>query len=73
MPEPTDLRRYRRQTERRLLFGVLLFLVVIGSVLIGLIFDWEAALTALLCLLPGGGLILLLWLLLGGVERLTRS
>lgn len=69
---PTDPRRYRRQTEARLLWGVLLLLVVGGSGLIGLIFGWEAALSSWLCLLPGAAMILGLWLFLSAVERLIR-
>lgn len=72
-PRPTDQRRYRRQTENRLLLGVLLVLVLGGGGLIGLIFGWEAGLSSLLCLIPGAILIIVLWLLLSGVERLTRS
>jgi len=70
---PTDLRQYRRQTDRRLLVAVLVMLVVVGSVLIGLIYGWRSVLTALLCLLPGALIIVLLWLFLYGIERLTAD
>jgi fatty acid desaturase len=72
-PRPTDLRRYRRETDRRLLIAVLISLVVVGSVLIGLIYGWRSVFTALMCLLPGAFLVLLLWLFLNGIERLTAD
>jgi len=62
--QPTDVRRYRRRTERHLLVAVLVMLVVVGSALIGLIYGWRSTFTALLCLLPGALLIVVLWLLL---------
>ena len=72
-PQPTDQRRYRRQTENRLMLGVLLVLVVGGGGLIWLIFGQAAGMSSLLCLVPGAVTIAVLWLLLGGLERLTRS
>jgi O-antigen/teichoic acid export membrane protein len=71
--QPTDMRRYRRRTERQLLAAVLFMLVVVGSVLIGLIYGWRNVITAVLCLVPGALIIVLLWLLLRGVEYLTRD
>jgi len=72
-PQPTDQRRYRRQTENRLLAGVVMLLVVGGSGLIWIIFGKEAGLSSLLCLIPGAIVVVVLWLLLNGIERLTRS
>jgi fatty acid desaturase len=71
--QPTDVRRYRRQTDRRLLVAVLVMLVVVGSALIGLIYGWRSIFTALLCLLPGALIIVLLWLFLYGIERLMAD
>ncbi|MFP4344975.1 MAG: hypothetical protein ACLFU8_09800 [Anaerolineales bacterium] len=71
--KPTDLRKHRKQTERRALLAVILALVVVGSVLVGLFYDWGAALTALACLLPGAITIVVLWLLLVGIERLLKD
>jgi len=77
MPEdphkPTDMRAYRRQTERRLAIAVILALVLIGSVVIGLVYGWPAVFTGLLCLLPGAGVFLLLWIVLSVIERLSRD
>ncbi|MBC7250005.1 MAG: hypothetical protein H5T62_06940 [Anaerolineae bacterium] len=66
---PTDYRRLRKQTERRLLFAALFLLVVVGGGLIGLIFGPGEMLAALPCLLSGAGLILVLFLLLVIIER----
>jgi len=70
---PTDMRAYRRQTERRLAIAVVLTLVLIGSVVIGLVYGWPAVFTGLLCLLPGAGVFLLLWVVLSVVERVSRD
>jgi len=66
---PTDLRRQRKQTERRLLILVIVALVFVGGGLIALIYGPGALLTALPCLLGGSGAILLLYLLFALVER----
>ncbi len=71
--KPTNLREHRKQTERRSLLAVVLALVVVGSVLVGLVYDWGAALTALACLLPGAIILVVLWLLLVGIERLMKD
>ncbi len=55
------------------MLGVLLVLVVGGGGLIWLIFGQAAGMSSLLCLVPGAVTIAVLWLLLGGLERLTRS
>ncbi|MEJ5311206.1 MAG: hypothetical protein WHX52_15690 [Anaerolineae bacterium] len=70
---PTDMRAYRRQTERRLVIAVVLMLVLMGSVVIGLVYGWPAVFTGLLCLLPGAGVFLLLWIVLSVIERLSRD
>jgi fatty acid desaturase len=69
--KPTDMREYRKRSERVLLGLVVLFLVVVGAVAIGLIYGWGAALTGLLCLLPGAVVLVVLWLFLVGVDRFT--
>ncbi len=71
--KPTDLRSYRKRTERNLVIGAALLFVVVGSILVGLIYDWGAALTALLCLLPGAGALVALWLLMAGLEHFTKE
>jgi len=66
---PTDYRRYRRQTERRLAIAVVLFLLFVGSGLIALIFSPGAGIIGFGCLLFGVGIIGLLWILLTLLER----
>lgn len=66
---PTNLRRSRRERDRRLLILVILTLVLVGGGLIGVILGPEALLTALPCLLGGALLILVPWLLLTAVEK----
>lgn len=69
----TDMRAYRRQTERRLVIAIVLMLVLSGSVVIGLVYGWPAVFTGLLCLLPGAGIFLLLWIVLSIIERVSRD
>ncbi|MBN1262099.1 MAG: hypothetical protein JXB35_15580 [Anaerolineae bacterium] len=71
--KPTDLRGARKRAERTLLISVAVFLVVVGGVLIGLVYGWDKVLPALLCLVPGAGAILVLWLLLSSIDRITRD
>lgn len=72
MKPPTDLRRYRRRTETAFAIAVALMLLIGGSVTVGLVYGWPAAASALLCLLPGAGAFLLLWLVLWGLDYLSR-
>ncbi len=69
--KPTNRRQYRKRSERVLLGVVVFFLVIGGTVAIGLIYGWSAALTGLLCLLPGAVVLVLLWLFLVGIDRFT--
>jgi len=71
--KPTDMRAYRRQTERRLVIAIVFVLVLAGSVVIGLVYGWPAVFSGLLCLLPGAGVFLLLWIVLTVIERLSRD
>lgn len=64
-----DYRRYRRQTDRRLLALVIGTLLIGGGGLIYLIYGRWALVTGLACLLPGAGVIVLLWGLLSLIER----
>jgi len=63
------MRRWRTRSERRLIWLVFFGLVIVGGGLTGLIYGPEALLTALPCLLVGGGGLLLPYLLLVGIER----
>jgi protein-S-isoprenylcysteine O-methyltransferase Ste14 len=66
---PTDYRRYRRATERKLAIAVVLFLLLVGSGLIAIIFSPGAGAIGFGCLLFGAGMIGLLWILLTLIER----
>ncbi|MBK8987237.1 MAG: hypothetical protein IPM39_14345 [Chloroflexi bacterium] len=68
-PLATNMRRYRKESDKRLLALVIFMLVVVGGGLIGLIFGWEAMAAAVPCLLAGAFLILVPWGLLTLAER----
>ncbi len=63
------MRRYRRESDRKFLYLVIVTLVVAGGGLIALIYGAGALLTALPCLLTGAALILVPWLLLTAAEK----
>ncbi|MBN2258852.1 MAG: hypothetical protein JW704_13730 [Anaerolineaceae bacterium] len=62
-----DLRKYARQTDRRLLIGFFVLLIVVGIGLVYFIWGAGAAVTGLLCvggaLLPVLAVLGVLWLL----------
>ncbi len=66
---PTDYRRYRRETDRKLAIAAVLFLLVVGTGLIAIIYRPSAGFLAFICLLGGVGIIALLWILLTLIER----
>lgn len=70
---PTDYRRYRRETDRKLAIAVVLFLLVVGTGLITIIYRPSAGALAFICLLGGVGIIALLWILLSLIERWVRD
>lgn len=65
----TNLRQHRKQDDKKLLYLVIFVLVVGGGGLIGLIFGWQALLTALPFLCGGALLILVPWWLLTLLEK----
>jgi hypothetical protein len=67
-----DLRRYGRDTNRRLLLGFFVIVFVIGDGLIYLFMGRNAAIMGLVCVL--GALIpaFLVWLLLWVLEQIVR-
>ena len=66
---PTDLRRHKGQSERRLLVGALVLLLLVGDGLIAILLGPSQALGAAPCLLAGAALLLGLYLLLLLLER----
>ena len=69
MSKPSNMRRWRTQSERRLVWLVFLSLLLIGGGVTGLVYGWQALLTALPCLAAGGAGLLLAYLLLVGIEK----
>ena len=67
-----DLRQQRRREQRRLLWAVIAFLVVGGTVTIALVYGLPAAALGLVCLLAGAGVLALLWLIMLLIERLAK-
>jgi hypothetical protein len=65
----TNMRRFRRESDRKFLYLVIFTLVVVGGGLIALIYGPGALLTALPCLLAGAALILVPWLALTVLEK----
>ena len=61
---PTDYRAHRRATERQTAIAVVLFLLLVGSGLIAIIYQPVAGIVGFGCLLFGVGILGLLWILL---------
>lgn len=66
---PTDYRARRRQDDRALFLAVIGVLLLVGGGLIYVIYGLGAFVTGLACLLAGVGLLALLWLIMGAIER----
>lgn len=69
--KPTDLRGQRKREQRRLFWTVAIFLVVVGSVAIGVAYGPSAVPLGLTCLAVGAGVLGLLWLILTLMEKLA--
>lgn len=70
---PSDMRRYARQTNLRLLAGFFVLLFGLGEALIWWTYGQEAALLALLCLVAGLAPIMLIAIVLWVMERIVRE
>lgn len=68
-----DLRKYARQTNTRLVVGGLLLVFIVGDGLIYLFMGREAATLGLICLVAGLTPVLLVWLILTGLEWITKK
>ena len=64
-----DLRAFRRKEDRRLVFVIMAFLIVVGGLAIGVVYGWTTAGTGVVCLVLGAGVFGLLWLILSLIER----
>lgn len=67
-----DLRQFSRQTNKRLIIGFILLLLIVGDGLILLIYGMPAAISGLLCLLAGLAPLALLWAILNGLDWLGQ-
>jgi hypothetical protein len=68
-----DLRNYAKQTQKRLLLGLLTLVLTLGLGLIWFLYGLNAALLGLLCVFGLVILILLILLILNGMERISKS
>ena len=64
-----DLRAFRRREDRRLVFVIMAFLVVVGGLAIGVVYGWGTAGTGVICLVVGAAVFGSLWLILSLIER----
>jgi len=64
-----DLRAFRRREDRRLVFVIMAFLVVVGGLAIGVVYGWGTAGTGVICLVVGAAVFGFLWLILSLIER----
>jgi hypothetical protein len=67
-----DLSRYARQTTTRLIIGFIVILFTVGLGLVYIFYGQGGALLGLLCLLLGLAPLLLIWLVLGLLDWVTR-
>ena len=68
-----DLRKYGLQTNRRLLLGFIILLLLIGDGLIYMIYGPGAAVSGLICLLSGLSPLFLIWVVLIVIERIANK
>lgn len=69
-----QLDKFTRETNRRLIVGFVLLLIIVGDGLILLIYGPAAAASGLLCILAGLAPFALLWAILTALEWLgTRT
>lgn len=71
--EPTDMRKYARQTERNLAVAIVLFITVVAVALIWLFMGGEVARAAVFCSLGGALLFGLLYGLMSLLGRASDS
>ena len=68
---PSNYRAIRAKTDRNLLIGFFVILFVIGLGLIGLFYGGGGVVGALACILVALGMIGVLVLIIGGLEKLS--
>lgn len=68
-----DLRKYARNTQKRLVWGFLLVLLILGNGLIWVLFGGEAGVLGLLCTAVGLSPLLLIVIVLQSFAWIRRS
>lgn len=58
---PTDMRRFQRNTELRLVAAIIVFLTIIGNILVFVLFGQQVATASLGCSLVGAVLFAILY------------
>jgi hypothetical protein len=69
---PSELDKYSKQTNRRLVAGFVFILLVIGDGLIYLFYGMESAIFGLFCIGAGFVPIILIWMTLNIIERIAK-
>ena len=69
---PRDMRKYARQTNIRLILGGLLLMILIGEGLILVFYGRSAALSGLICMGLGLAPLILIWVTLWGLGKITE-
>jgi Na+/proline symporter len=74
MPEqkPTDTRRHRADTDRNLLIGFFVLLVIIGGALIFWLYGGPAGVLGVICLLGFAALAGVVMLIMTGLSRFSE-
>jgi hypothetical protein len=70
--KPTDRRAERRRDQRRLVAIVIGFLTVGGALAIAITYGAAPAVLGLACLVAGAAVLLLIWAILGIIERIAE-
>lgn len=70
--QPDEPRARRRRDQRRFLVAVIIFLVVVGTFTIAIVYGAPAAILGFGCLLAGAAILILLWLIMQLMERLSK-
>ena len=68
----SELDKFAKQTNRRLVVGFILILLLIGDGLIYLFYGIESAIFGLICIGAGFIPLILIWLILGIVEKIAK-
>jgi len=68
-----DLRKYARQTNKRLLIGGIMILFIVGDGLIYLFYGEKAAISGLVCMMVGFLPLIIIWIILSIIGWLVKK